>query len=80
VGSADDSLSAVREALVDELNKSGITAKSTTNSLMPAGVVVILVGVKPNPLEEKRVQEAMEAVARHPEIRVMQSGNWFNVP
>ena len=80
VTSSDASLSEARAALVDELNKTGITATSTTNNRMPAGMIVVLVGVKPNPLQEKFVQDAMEAVAQRPELGILESGNFSNVP
>jgi hypothetical protein len=80
VCSSDESLSAARKALVEELNKTEITAISTTDSRMPAGMIAIFVGLKPNLLEEKRVQDAMVEVVKHPEIKVMQSANWFDVP
>ena len=60
VCSSDESLSDARLALVDELNKTGITATSVANSRMPIGMIVILVGVKPNPLEEKFVQDSIK--------------------
>jgi len=78
--SSDESLSDARAAIVDELNKTGITATSTTNDRMPAGMVVVLVGVKPNPLQEKFVQDAMEAVTQHPELGIFEAGNILNVP
>ena len=80
VSSSDASLSEAQTALVDELNKTGITATSTINNRMPAGMVVVLVGVKPNPLQEKFVQDAMEAVAQHPELGIFETGNILNVP
>jgi hypothetical protein len=80
VCTSDESLTAARSALVDELNKTGITATSVTNSRTPPGMVIVLVGVKPNPLEEKFVQDAMDEVVEHPEKGLIETGNMINVP
>jgi hypothetical protein len=79
VCSSDESQSGARSALVDELNKTGITATSVANSRMPAGMIVIPVGVKPNPLEGKFFQDSMKELLEHPEMRFIETGNMIDV-